>query len=85
MIAIARRPALQRARHVTEQLLHRLVRDDPDPVARHRVASSPVRLQVLDVRGHADELEPLGDRDEHGQTPVPQESMERCGPISPFR
>ena len=37
-----------------------------DPVAPHRVPSSQVPLQILDVPGRVDELEPLGDAGEHG-------------------
>jgi predicted nucleotidyltransferase len=41
--------------------VHGPVRDEPDPVAGHAVASSPVPLQVPNTRGNVDELEPLGE------------------------
>lgn len=44
----------------------RPVRDEPGPVALHRVASSPVPRQVPDVAGRVDELEPPGGPEEHG-------------------
>ncbi len=46
--------------------LHRPVRDDPDSVPSHRVPSSPLPLQVLDMPRRVDELEPPGDPEQHG-------------------
>ena len=50
----------------------RLIRHDRDPVAGHRVPSSPVPLQVLHMRRRIDVLQPPGDPKQH-QLVVPGE------------
>lgn len=44
----------------------RSIRHDAYPVVLHRVASSPVSLQIIGMPGRIDELEPPGDTEEHG-------------------
>ena len=44
----------------------RPIHHDTDPVAGHRVPSSPVSLQIIGMPGRIDELEPPGDTEEHG-------------------
>lgn len=45
---------------------HRPVRDETDAVAGHPVAAGTVALQVIDMPRRTDELEPLGDAEQHG-------------------
>jgi len=43
----------------------RPIDDDHDPIAPHRVAPSPVPGKVIDMPRRVDELEPLGDPEQH--------------------
>ena len=66
-------------RPVDLESLHRSVCFEPDPIAYHPIASSPVPQQILHVPRHVDELEPLGDPDGDG----PAKIRKRKGDLEP--
>ena len=43
-----------------------MIRNDRDPVAGHPVAPSLVSLEIVDMPRRVDELQPLGNAEQHG-------------------
>ena len=58
-----------------------MIRDNRDPVVPHRIPSSPVSLQVLDVPRRVHELEPPGEAQEDEPASVRKRRQTSSRPV----